>query len=313
MNKTKIQPLDCVVIGASAAGISAALYLSRQLLHFKIITGNIGGEMVTAGTIENYPGIPETDGVSLTQKFQEQMTLNHIVPETDVYVQKITRKNSHFVVTFVRDKKTHEYHSKTVIIATGARPRRLDLPGVKSLENHGISYCTLCDGPLFRNKTVAVIGGGNSAMEAALFLENVAKKVYLVTINPTLVGHAYLIKGIQGSPRVAVVPNAQTTKFIGTTKLEGIEYRDAKTKQKSQLAVDGAFVHIGYIPNTDFIPWVNKTELGNIIVDYVGQTSVPGIFAAGDVTQTPFKQIAISTGQGVSAALQVISYLQQKA
>lgn len=311
MPKTKDGVLDSVIIGASAAGMSAAIYLSRQLLNFELLTTTVGGEMITAGTIENYPGIPHTDGVALTQQFEKHLAANKIAPTRDVRVQKITQQGKIFVVQTRSGKTITTYRTKTVIICTGATPRRLNLPGVKEFENRGISYCTWCDGPLFRGKEVAVIGGGNSALEAALFLKDITKKVTLLTINPELVGHGYLVQGARKAKNISVITNATTTGFFGQQLLTGLSYKTPRGEKK--LTIQGAFVHVGFVPSSNFVDLVKKNTAGNIVVDLTGQTSVPGIFAAGDVTQTPYKQIAISVGQGVSAALQAISYLQKNA
>ncbi len=302
--------LDLIIVGASAAGVSAAIYAARRNLNFLLVTGDVGGEVATSGEIENYPGFKHTDGIELTQKFQEQLDYNKVKIEQPVKVEKIEPIPGGFRVSGGHVTKPMSWEAKTVIIATGIHPKPLPVPSEPKLRGHGITYCTTCDGPLFKGKIVATIGGGNSALESALFLAEICPKVYLINKNPQFKGDATLINKVTVNPKITIIDNALTTNVLGETQTEGVEYKDADGNTHVLGDVRGVFVHIGQLPNSSFVgPEVNKNTIGEIIVDKNTQTSVPGLFAAGDVTDVPYKQIAIATGEGVKAALSAVRYL----
>lgn len=296
-----------IVIGASAAGISAAIYLKRANIDFELIAKDIGGEMLTSGIIENYPGIISTNGFELTEKFRQHLDYYNISPKIDEEVIKIEKKEEFLVYT-----QNQVYHSQAIIIATGTTPKKLNVPGENELKNKGVSYCTVCDGPLFKDKIVAVIGGGNSANEAGILLSSIAKKVYVITKNEKMKGEEILIKTLLSKNNVELITLALTQKIIGNNKVEGLVYLSQKDNQLYELKVDGVFIHIGMIPNTYFIPKELNIldDYGYIKVDKLMQTKIPGCFAAGDVTDIPHKQIGIAVGQGITAALSAINYLR---
>lgn len=301
---------DLVIIGASAAGISAAIYAARRNLKFLIVTGDVGGEVATSGEIENYPGFKHTDGIELTQKLQEQLDYYKVRIEQPVRVQKISRVDGGFRVAAHTVSTEKHWDARSVIIATGIHPKSLPVPGEPKLRGHGITYCTTCDGPLFRGKVVATIGGGNSALESALFLAEICPKVYALNKNAHFKGETTLIEKVQSHPKIQILPEVQTTNVLGEQQTEGVEYQDKEGHAHVLGDVRGVFVHIGQLPNSGFVgPEVQKNGLGEIIVDKFCRTNVPGLFAAGDVTDVPFKQIAIATGEGVKAALSAVSYL----
>lgn len=301
---------DLVIIGASAAGVSAAIYAARRNLAFQIVTGDVGGEVATSGEIENYPGFKHTDGIELTQKFQEQLDYYNVKVVQPVHVEKISRVDGGFRVTARRVSEGQHWDARAVIIATGIHPKTLPVPSEQKLRGHGITYCTTCDGPLYRGKVVATIGGGNSALESALFLAEICPKVYVLNKNAQLKGETTLIEKAQSHPKIQILSEVQTTNVLGTTQTEGVEYRDKVGNAHVLGDVCGVFVHIGQLPNSDFVgPEVQKNGLGEIVVDKFCRTNVPGLFAAGDVTDVPYKQIAVATGEGVKAALSVVSYL----
>lgn len=299
---------DLIIIGASAAGISAGIYASRRKLDFKIISYDIGGEVATSGEVMNYPGFVKTDGIELAQKFKEHLEYYKPDMETGVMVEKVTKVDGYFVVKANKLGENVEYQAKTILIATGAKPRELNIPGEKEFRGKGVTYCTICDGPLFARKNVATIGGGNSALESALMLSEIAKQVFVLTINSEMKGEKVLIEKLNKVANVKVIPNASASKIIGNNFVQTLEYTDTAKGVNQAQKLDGIFVHIGMIPNSQMVD-VAKNEFGEILIDQFGATNIPGLFAAGDVTQVPYKQIAISCGQGVVAALSVIRYL----
>ena len=303
---------DVIVIGASAAGVSAAIYLARRKADFLILGSDFGGEVAVSGEIQNYPGIPNTNGIELTDKFREHLKFYDIKPEVDVTVKKVEKKNNFFEVIAVKDDKQTVWQSRAVIIATGSKPRQLNVPGEKEFRGKGVSYCTVCDGPLFKDKVVATIGGGNSANESGIMMSSIAKKVYVITKNEAMKGDQTLIDKLKSLNNVEIITLGQTKEIFGDASgfVKGLRYLD-KNNQLKTLEVKGIFIHIGMIPNSQIIDGVNKNQFGEIIVDKNCRTSAEGIFAAGDVTDTPYKQIAIAVGQGVCAALSAIDYLNK--
>lgn len=302
--------LDLIIVGGSAAGAAASIWAARRNLQFKVITKDTGGEVALSGEVGNYPGIIETNGFDLAKKFKEQMDYYHVSLDTDVDVKSITKTSEgHFVISGSQLGKEYSAQSRAVIIATGSKPRHLDIPGEKELYHKGISYCTVCDGPLFQDKIVATIGGGNAALESVAMLSSIAKKVYVINIHEEFKGEEVLIKKVKSLPNVEIIPNATTKTIEGKDFVEKITYQDAGGSTH-ELAVEGVFVHIGMIPNSAMVPAeVKKNPFGEIEINLKCETSLPGLFAAGDITNVPYKQIAIATGQGACAALSAISYL----
>ena len=300
---------DSIIIGASAAGISSAIYLKRQGLDFLVITKDIGGEMALSGIVENYPGFVKTTGVELAQAFENHLKSYEITPIFDEVVS-LRKENNIFIVKTVN---SDEYYSKTVIVASGAKPKKLNVPGEEKFYNKGISYCSVCDLPLFKNKIVAIIGGGNSALESGIMANNICQKAYIINKNPKFKGDKILIEEIKKKEKVEIIYNALTQEIYGNQFVEGIKYLDLNTNEMKDLKVDGVFIHIGLKPNSEFIPddWGIKNNYGEIIVDKFCQTSIPGFFAAGDVTDFPHKQIGVAVGQGIAVGLGVINYLNK--
>lgn len=302
--------LDLIIIGASASGISAAIYAARRNLKFLVVSGDIGGEVATSGEIENYPGFKHTDGIELTQKLTEQLEYYKVKVEQPVKVEKVEKTNGIFHVSGLHVSKPMAWEAKAVIITTGIHPRPLPVPSESQLRGKGITYCTTCDGPLYKGKVTAVIGGGNSALEAALFLAEISPKVYMLNKNAQFKGDNTLVKKVEAHTNIHVLYNAMTTNVLGETQTEGVEYTDSNGAKQTLRDVQGVFVHIGQLPNSSLVgSEVTKNQFGEIVVDRLCQTNVPGLFAAGDVTDVPYKQIAIATGEGVKAALSAVSYL----
>lgn len=320
---------DLIIIGGSAAGTAAAIYAARARFNFLLIAKDFGGEVATSGEIENYPGFAHTDGIELTKRFREQLEAYKVPMELDVAVTSIRKEKGIFCIDAERNGvkiaaarisgKPSEagikcsYEAKAVIVTSGVHPRELDIPGEKEFRSKGVSYCTVCDGPLFPGKRVAVIGGGNSANESGIMLAAIAKEVFVLTIHPDMKGDNMLINKLKSFDNVKIIPNALSKEIFGKTLVKGLRYEDKNTKEIKELLVDGIFVHIGMVPNSSFLTEdVEKNQFGEIKVSSRCETNIPGLFAAGDVTDVPFKQIAIATGQGVIAALAAIDYINRQ-
>lgn len=310
--------LDLIIIGGSAAGSSAAIYAARRNLKFKMVTFDVGGEVALSGIVNNWPGIIEIQGFELAKKFNEHVKSYGVEIDTGYKVEKIiSEKNYHTVVAKDGSGQETQYQTKTVIIATGIHPRQLGVPGEKEFDRKGVTYCTVCDGPLFKNKITTTIGSGNSALESAIMMAGIAKKVYLISKYPNNhesnfgfpKGENILIDKLKTLPNIEVIYGAATTEILGDKTVTGLKYT-ADGVEKS-IETQGIMVHIGQIPNSQFVDSVQKNKINEIMVDAKCQTNVPGIFAAGDVTNVAYKQIGISAGQGITAALAAIEYINR--
>jgi alkyl hydroperoxide reductase subunit AhpF len=301
---------DLLIIGGSAAGASAAVYAARRGLNFAVIAKDFGGEVALSGDVENWLGIKRTTGLELAQSFSEHMkSYNPKLIEGYLVPSIATKPDGSFVVT-TDDGATHE--SKAVIIATGAHSRLLGVPGEDTYRLKGVSYCTVCDGPLFKDKKTVTIGGGNSALESALMMADIASKVTIINKNAAFKGEASLIAKVTSNPNITVLYSAMTTEITGDgTFAKGLKYKD-DSGAEHEIEMDGAFVHIGQTPNAQMVPAAcEKDPFGYIKIGLDGGTSVPGLFAAGDVTHTAHKQIIIAAGQGATAALSAVQYINR--
>ncbi len=310
---------DLVIIGAAAAGCTAAVYAARRNLNFIIITKDIGGEVALSGEVENWPGQIHTTGIQLAQDFHKHAASYNTNIKNGLSVTSITQEGKHHLITTDDGTGQQEtFATKTIIIGSGIHPRTLGIPGEDALRGKGVTYCTVCDGPLYRKKTTVTIGSGNSALESALMMSTLANKVYLLSKYPDTKetnggfpkGENILIDKIKKTPNVEIVYGATSTEILGTDYVTGLTYTDT-TGTSQTLTADGAMVHIGMIPNSDFVTGLEKNSAKEIIVSQKCETSVPGIFAAGDVTNIPYKQISIAAGQGAVAALAAIEYLNR--
>jgi NADH-dependent peroxiredoxin subunit F len=294
---------DTIIIGAGIAGLTASIYASRKRMSFEIISTDVGGQFMVSGEVLNYPGITKTTGVEFSSKMEEQLKFNNInvIQET---IKEIKKQDKFFKV--ITNKK--KYETKTVIITTGARARELGVPGEQEFKNKGITYCSICDGPLFAGKDVVVIGGGDAALEAVDFLKDIVSKIYMLVRDDKFTGHEYLIERINQNKKIKVIFNADTTEIKGTQFVESIKYTQ-KDKNK-ELKVQGVIVEIGRIPNTE--PFKNLLQLDNhkhIIINCQTNTSVPGIFSAGDCASGHEYQYIIAAGQGCMALIKTARYL----
>lgn len=309
---------DLIIIGGSAAGSSAAIYAARRNLNFKIVTLDVGGEVALSGIVNNWPGIIEIQGYELAQKFNEHVKSYGVEIDTGYRVEKIiSEKNYHTVVAKDGAGVEKQYQTKTIIIATGIHPRQLGVSGEKEFSQKGVTYCTVCDGPLFKNKITTTVGSGNSALESAIMMAGISKKVYLLSkFSNTQAdnfgfpkGENILIDKLKTFTNVEIIYNATTTEILGEKSVTSLKYT-AGGEEKT-IDTQGVMVHIGQIPNSQFIDSVKKNKVNEIMVDAKCQTNVPGILAAGDVTDVAYKQIGISTGQGITAALAAIEYINR--
>lgn len=294
---------DFIILGAGPAGITAAVYSARKMLDFLIISSDIGGQAAISGDIENYTGYQFITGPELAIKFQEHMNSFGIRTKIPEEVKDIQKKGK--LIKVLTNKA--EYLAKAVVVATGKRSRELKIEGEKEFKNKGLSYCATCDGPLFRNKRVVVVGGGNSALDAALQLLKISPKVYIVNIKNELTGDSVMIEKVEESTKVSILNNTKVQRIFGKDFVEGIE---VETKGiTNSLDVEGIFVEIGLIPNSEISKILEKNEFGEIVVDCYNRTNVEGIFAAGDVTNVVEKQIIIACGEGSKASLSAVKYL----
>lgn len=300
---------DLIIIGGSAAATSAGIYAARRGLNFKIITKEFGGEVATSGEIENWPGIAHTDGLTLAEQFRAHLSANHVVPEEGIEVSSIIKDTDG---SFIIDAGDQKYKAKAIIMTTGVHPKELGVPGEKEFRNKGVTYCTTCDGPLFTGKITTVVGGGNSALESALMLADIASQVYVINKNAKFKGEQVLIDKVISKTNVKIIYSAKTTEIKGEQLVTGIVYTDLNGTSQ-ELKTDGVFIHIGMVPNSRIAPAeVLKDQFGQIMVDDHCTTNVSGFFAAGDVTNVPFKQIIIAAGQGCIATLSAVEYLNRK-
>jgi alkyl hydroperoxide reductase subunit F len=297
---------DVVVVGAGPAGLSAAIYARRKNLSTLIVSADIGGQLGTTYEVANYPGIRMITGPDLVAQFNEhadEYDIEKLIGEKVVALELDGREK------ILRTASGREIRGKSVIIATGAEKRKLGIPGEKALAGRGVVYCSTCDGPLFRNLNVAIIGGGNSGLEAALEMAGVAKRVYLISAGE-LTGDAILQDKTRADSRIEVLTTHQPVSIEGEDRVTGLTIRNLASGSTRQLAVEGVFVEIGLSPNTGFaLDLVDANPRGELRVGARGHTGATGIFAAGDATDDQSKQIVIAAGSGASAALGAFEYL----
>ncbi|TKI79217.1 alkyl hydroperoxide reductase subunit F [Bacillus mycoides] len=298
-------PYDVLVVGGGPAGASAAIYAARKGIRTGIVAERFGGQVMDTMGIENFISVKRTEGPKLVASLEEH------VKEYDIDVMNLQRAKR------LEKKELIEVElengailkSKSVIVSTGARWRNVGVPGEAEFKNKGVAYCPHCDGPLFIGKDVAVIGGGNSGIEAAIDLAGIVKHVTVLEFMPELKADAVLQERLNSLPNVTVLKNVQTKEITGTDKVNGISYIDRETEEVHHVELQGVFVQIGLVPNTDWLGETVERVRGEIVTDKHGATNVPGVFGAGDCTNNPYKQIIISMGSGANAALGAFDYL----
>ena len=305
-----MESYDLIIIGGGPAGVTAGIYASRQKLNTLLITKAFGGQIARkAVMIENYSGFEEISGMELIQKFEKQLRKQKIDIERDE-VTKVKKIKEHFIVI---TKSKNRFESKAVIVASGADPRPLEVLGEKEFLGKGLSYCVTCDGPLFEGKTVAVIGGGNSAFEVAMFLSKIAKKIYILEASEKIRADAENQERVKKTGKVEIITDAQVQKIQGKQFVNSLIYEDRKTKREIKLPVEGIFVEIGSQPATSFVKdLVDFNERDEIAVEFeTCQTKTPGLFAAGDCNIGKFKQIVTAASEGAKAALAAYGYIEK--
>jgi len=302
---------DLIIIGGGPAGITAGIYATRQNLKTLLITKNFGGQITQKTVmIENYPGFEEISGLELIEKLEKHLRKQKINISEKDEVKEVKKTNKGFLVL---TKNKNRFESKTVIIASGADPRPLKVPGEKKFIGKGVSYCSSCDGPLFLNKTVAIIGGGNSGFETAIFLSNFAKKIYILEFAEKIKANKINQERVKKIGKVKIITQAALKEIKGNKFVNSIIYQDKKTNKNVILSVEGVFVEIGSQPATSFVKdLVDFNEKDEIKVDFeTYQTKTPGLFAAGDCNIGKYKQIITACGEGTKSALAVYDYLQK--
>jgi NADH-dependent peroxiredoxin subunit F len=299
-------PYDVLVIGGGPAGSSAAIYAARKGIRTGIVAERFGGQVMDTLGIENFISVKHTEGPKLVASLEEHVKEYGIDIMNLQRAKRLEKKD----LVEIELENGAVLKSKAVILSTGARWRNVNVPGEAEFKNKGVAYCPHCDGPLFEGKDVAVIGGGNSGVEAAIDLAGIVKHVTVIEFNPELKADAVLQERLNSLPNVTVVTNAQTTEITGTDKVNGISYMDRETEKIHHVELQGVFVQIGLVPNTDWLgDQIERTRFGEIVVDKHGATNIPGVFAAGDCTDSAYKQIIISMGSGATAALGAFDYL----
>ena len=306
------EPFDVLIVGGGPAGSAAAIYAARKGIRTGIVAERFGGQVLDTLDIENYISVLKTDGLRFAQDLEKHVSHYNVDIMNLQKVQKLVPASATGGLIEVHTESGAILKSRTVILSTGARWRSMNVPGEEEYRTKGVTYCPHCDGPLFKNKKVAVIGGGNSGVEAAIDLAGVVNHVTLLEFSDHMRADEVLQQKLHSLPNVDVILNAQTTEVVGANgKVNGLNYLDRLNNTNQHLDLEGIFVQIGLLPNTGFLQGIVKlTEpMREIEIDAYGKTNVPGIFAAGDCTNVPYKQIIIAAGEGAKAALSAFDYL----
>jgi alkyl hydroperoxide reductase subunit F len=300
-----VNTYELIIVGAGPAGITAGVYAARKRMNVLIITGDIGGQTSLSWDIENYLGYQFITGPELVEKFKEHLALFEVKLKEDEKVTIVEKTGD--IMSITTDKGN--YTAKTAIIASGRNPRKLGVEGEDDFKNKGITYCATCDAPLFAGMDVAVIGGGNAGLDATLQLIKIAKRIYLIEAKSQLSADRIMIQKAHESGTVSVYTDTKIKRIYGEQLVQGMEIVEGEKEE--DIRVGGIFVEIGSVPASEFITSVEKNERGEIIVNCSCETNVPGIFAAGDVTDVFAKQIIVACGEGAKAAIAAFDYLNR--
>lgn len=297
---------DVIIIGSGPAGMTAGIYAVRREMKTLIIGKELGGQLVWASDIENYPGFESIKSFELITRMKDQATHSGVEFKDDE-VKKIEKTDNHFKLYTNKEV----YESKTVIVAMGLSPRRLAVPGEIEFNGKGVSYCANCDGPFYKNKAVAVIGGGNSALDAAEVMSKIANKVFLIHRSESFRAFETLINEVEARPNIELLLNTEVKLITGQEKVEKVIVHDKPKGEDKEIILDGIFIEIGRIASTDLVSeFVDRDERNQILAQPNMATKTPGLFVAGDVVACEYKQISIATGQGTIAALSAYQYIQ---
>ncbi len=298
---------DLVIVGGGPAGMTAAVYGARKKLDVLLLSKDLGGQALWSRRVENYMGYQYIEGSELMAKFESQVSQFPLDQKLGYEAKEISRADGGFQVN---TRQGDAYQGKAMIVATGKRPRKLEVPGEDRLRGRGVAYCAVCDGPLFAGEKVAVVGGGNSAIEATIDMTKIADHVYLIS-RSDLKGDPVLLEKLQGAANLTLLGKHIVLEVLGDAMVNGVRVRDTGTGTEELLKVTGVFVEIGLIPNSDLAKGITRlNDAGEIEVTCSCETDVPGLFAAGDVTNIPDKQIVVAAGEGAKAALQAHRYLR---
>ncbi len=297
---------DTIIIGAGCAGLGAAVYCGRFLMKTLVLGEIVGGTIITTDTVENYPGYKKISGMELAEKLEEHAREYKSVTIKEEKVLNVEKDGNNFRIV----SEENEYTGKTIIIASGTEVRKLNAAGEKELANKGVHYCALCDGAIYYDKTVAVIGGSDSAAKDALLLAQWAKKVYLIYRGPTIRPEPVNYQKVISNKKIEIITKTNVTRINGKNAVDSVEI-DNPYKGKEKIELDAVFIAIGHLPLTDFTKniGVKTNEKGEILIDRKSRTNIPGVFTAGDVSDTEFKQAITGVGEGVHAAYSAYQHL----
>lgn len=300
---------DSIIIGGGAAAMSASIYAARQKISFLVLAKEVGGQTLLSADFENYLGFWNLTGVELVSKFEEHLRRNNVnIIEEEV--TNISKKGDNFLVR----TNNKQYETKSILIATGRIPRKLNVSGEDDFQGRGVTYCAVCDAPLFSGKDVVVIGGGNAALDAALLLDKYCPHVTIININPALTGEKYMLDEVRKNKKIDFLNNVRTTQIFGEKFVTGIKV--ILNGYEKIVKTQGVFIEIGSIPSVSFDNLTKKNKYNEVIIRedeiYSNRTSVEGIFAAGDVTNISEKQTIVSAGEGAKAMLSIFKYLGAK-
>lgn len=306
--ESQVETYDVVIVGAGPAGLSAGLYTARKNLSTLVLAYDLGGQMGTTYEIANYPGVGHTNGPELVDGFLSQAQGAGVEVRLGQMVESVTSSNNH---KEIRTKAGETFRARAVVVATGAFKRKLGIPGEKQLQGRGVVYCSTCDGPLFHGKSVAVVGGGNSGLEAAIEMSGIAHEVYLISEH-AWTGDGVLQDKLGGLDNLTQLPYHRPLEILGRDQVNGLTLLDTRTDRERTLDLDAVFVEIGLTPNSGFLTqMVALNERGEVPIERSGATTLDGIFAAGDVT-TDDKQIVVAAGSGARAGLAAFNYLARR-
>lgn len=299
---------ELMIIGGGPAGIAAGVYAARKKLKTLLISGDIGGQINNTWGIENYLGYQFIEGPELVAKFNDQVSRYPIEQKIGYKVTRLEKAEGGFEAV---NEKGDSYQARAAILATGKRPRKINVPGEKEFAARGVSYCAICDGPVFSGQRVAVVGGGNSGLEAVLDLLKIAEHVDLITVGQ-LTGDDVLVNQLSGAKNLAVYTEHQVERIEGDVFVSGMVIKSLKNGRRKSLKVGGIFIEIGLEPNSEPASGLIKlNRWGEVPVNCACETGIPGLYAAGDVTDVPEKQIIVAAGEGAKATLQAHRYLQR--
>lgn len=300
---------DLIIIGGGPAGITAGIYAARKKLKILLITKEWGGQITKANEIENWPGTKKISGMDLMKNMTEHLKEFELEIKDHREVIDLSKKGDNFLV---RDSE-EEYEAKSVIIATGKIPRTLNIPGEEKFKGKGVSICSTCDAPMFKNKDVAVVGGGNAGFAVALDMIKYANKVYILEFFPEMKGDLLTKEKLEKSGKVEFYTNIAVKEIKGDKFVESLVYENRETSKDNEIKVEGVFISVGMMAKAGFAEkLVELNKIGEIVIDKDNYTKTPGIFAAGDITDIKYEQITIACGEGAKAALAVTDYLKNK-